>query len=113
MSRKSVDAWNSTSILNHVFNTHEKESENLQCELMTMHLAPSKAGLKSVQFIKSRLGDQDYTWQGEFRYWVWERNGWRVFVSNTKGIGFEVDESLTKEQAFTAWHDFLSQIGAR
>lgn len=70
------------------------------------------AKMRPVAFMKSRLGRQDYCFTGEFRYWVWEDDaGWRVYVSNHKGIGFEVDASLNLDEALKAWEDFQKRVG--
>jgi hypothetical protein len=76
-------------------------------------------GLRPVEFVKQRLGKQAYCWTGEFRYWVWEGEargfegemvGWRVYVSNQKGICFEVEQGVSGLQATQAWFDFLEEL---
>lgn len=63
-----------------------------------------------VQAHKNKLGKQNYCWNGEFRFWIWETESWRVFVSNTKGICFEVLDSLSYEEAWNTWKDYLNRM---
>jgi len=65
---------------------------------------------RSKRSHKERLGEQDYTWVGEFRFWVWETSDWRVYANNHKGTCFEVREDLTDEEAFAAWDDYLQRV---
>ena len=60
-----------------------------------------------------KLGTRDYTFTGEFRFHVWDRpdEGWRVFVSNKKGVCFEVAEKASPEAAWTAWESYARAIG--
>jgi hypothetical protein len=67
---------------------------------------------------KELLGKQAYTFQGFKRYWVWENleERWRVYVSNTKGIGVEVicakDHRTPSEQdALAAWTAYRKAVG--
>lgn len=77
-------------------------------DMMQMHAAPVEMGLRPVEYAKRTLGRQDYTWVGsEFRFWVWERDKWRLFVNNRYGITLEVDAGLTKNQALDVWKFFL------
>lgn len=65
-----------------------------------------------VTIHKAKLGKQAYTHTGEFRFWVWEKVGlWRVFVSDIKGICFEVPENFNANQALKAFYDYLSMMG--
>jgi hypothetical protein len=68
-----------------------------------------------VRHFKGFLGKQDYTFTSEAKSYVWESKDvpglWRVFVSNKKGIYFEVSENASIETAKIAWNDFLSKIG--
>ncbi len=66
-----------------------------------------------VSYHKDLLGTQTKTFVGEYRYWVWETNLWRVIVSNIKGICFEVPENSTKESALLAWDDYKSKMGLK
>lgn len=71
-----------------------------------------------VSFHKQRLGKQHYCFTGEYRYWVWERSfkdsgkeiGWRVYVSDKKGICFEVTENCHKGDIRLAFADYLSAL---
>ena len=88
----------STPIINYIFNWTDEEMKNLQDELMEMyrHTRPT------VTFHKNKLDKQTYTWIGEYRYWVWEGNNWRVYCSNKKGTCFEVAVGLSKPQVIDA-----------
>jgi hypothetical protein len=52
-------------------------------------------GLPSVRFYKALFGRQTRCMQGKYRYWVWEHisDEWRIYVSNIRGMGFEVSKS--------------------
>lgn len=105
---KKKQEWESTPIINYVFSWTDKEADNLKEELMAMHFMPRRK--PPVEWMKSKLGKQSYTWVGEYRYWVWEQNFWRVYVNNEKGICFEVKYELTKEQVQDQWSDFKQKI---
>jgi len=112
MPRKRVrQTWESEAFINRVFKLavdDQPRYQEIQTQLARMHTASSREG--SVPFHKERLGDQDYTWVGEFRFWVWETPDWCVYANNHKGTCFEVREDLTDEQAFAAWQDYLDRI---
>lgn len=80
-------------------------------ELGALHTAPLGAGLEPIAFHKARLGRQSYTWLGEGRMWVWETDTWRAYVSDWKGIAFEVRADLSDEEAFAAWDDYRARLG--
>lgn len=66
-----------------------------------------------VKAHKEVLGRQDRCVTGsEFRSWVWEndREGWRVHVSNKKGICFEVSTSLDAAGAWRAWTMYVRRF---
>ena len=65
---------------------------------------PTKMSL--TKFIVSQLGPPDFQWVGEFRYLIWERPRYRLFVNNTKGFCIEVPQEYNREQALVA----LAQI---
>ena len=63
-----------------------------------------------VRVHKNLFGQQSYCWAGqESRHWVWELGGCRVYVSNTKGIAFEVESDHDRETAIQNWKKYLSQ----
>lgn len=64
-----------------------------------------------VDHHKAKLGKQSRTFNGEFRYWIWETGTWTVFISNFKGVGFEVPEASTKKTALDAWADYKERMG--
>lgn len=62
-----------------------------------------------IELHKNRFGRQSYTFTGEYRYYVWDRlteDGWRVYVSQFKGVGFEVLPTATPDQARVAWQKY-------
>lgn len=115
MSRKSrVEAWDSTSFMNYLFeiarDCGEEEYKEIQKQMMEFHGARRKHPqegkiLSCVEYAKFRLGEQDYTWTGSHRNWVWERGDWRLFVNNTQGFSFEVRDGLSLEKARAAWDE--------
>ena len=64
-----------------------------------------------IQIHKDHLGKQTKTFQGEFRMWVWVRPNWTVYVSNIRGICFEVPEDTSPEKAWEAWREYRKEIG--
>lgn len=102
--------WESTPIINYVFEWSSEESKVFQDQLMAIHCLHHTKGMKPVEFFKTCLGRQNYTWTGEHRNWVWEGLGWRVYVSNIQGIGLEVMCDLKKEHVQAAWADFRARI---
>lgn len=67
---------------------------------------------KLVEFHKEKLGKQSYCFQGEYRYWVWDYGGWRIYVSNRKGIAVEVDLSYDADQTMDALRVYWELVGA-
>lgn len=71
------------------------------------------SGKSPVQFHKEKLGRQSYCYQGDYRLWVWELTPKsRVYISNHKGIVFEVAKEVEKEEALELWSSYLKQIDA-
>lgn len=64
-----------------------------------------------VDFHKQKLGRQSRTFNGEFRHWIWEMGAWTIYVSNFKGVGFEVPECSTVKSALAAWEDYKERLG--
>jgi hypothetical protein len=66
-----------------------------------------------IELHKDRLGRQSHTATGEYRYYVWDRlaeDGWRVYVSQFKGVGFEVLPAATPDQARAAWQNYKRRL---
>lgn len=80
---------------------------------MRMHMACHDQGFKGtlVEFFKSKLGRQSYTWVGYSRKWVWETPDWRVYVNNNDGIALELRYDLSLTEARAAWEDFAAKLG--
>ena len=68
-------------------------------------------GLDLVGIHKTILGRQTRTFTGEFRHWVWETPKWTVYVSNFKGVSFEVPEDATLKTAWAAWWAYRKAMG--
>jgi hypothetical protein len=84
--------------------TYLRESINLYAKLR-------EAGKTLVAIHKERFGRQSYTFTGsEFRFWVWERDGYRVYVNNRKGICLEVQPETTPDEALRLWHRYREDI---
>jgi len=65
-----------------------------------------------VDYHKARLGRQNRTFfNGEFRFWVWEMGVWTVYVSNRKGVCFEVPEMASKRSSLESWEDYKERMG--
>ena len=65
-----------------------------------------------VDYHKAKLGRQNRTFfNGEFRFWIWETGSWTIFVSNHKGVCFEVPEMSTKKSALEAWGLYKEAVG--
>lgn len=58
---------------------------------------------------KEKFGRQDYCLTAYRRYWVWEFEGYRVFVANGYGIGLEVETDLTDTEALEKLDDYIAQ----
>jgi hypothetical protein len=109
--KRARQNWESEAFINRVFTLmpdNQPLYREIQADIMRVHRASSKLG--AVPFHKERLGNQDYTWVGEFRFWVWETTEWRVYANNHKGTCFEIRADLTDEEAFAAWNDYLTRI---
>ena len=67
-----------------------------------------------VDLHKKIFGPQDYCFSGEYRYWVWHDPGdrYRVFVSNRRGIGFEVNVKLVKtaSEGLILFEEYASKL---
>jgi len=67
----------------------------------------------TVESHKLLFGKQSFCWTGEFRHWVWDLDDYRLFVNNTKGIGIEVPEGTTRDEAFDTMFSYLKTIGVK
>jgi len=93
---------------------HDRQAQKLQVRLTWFHSdvsdACEEAGVNLVKYHKSHLGKQDYCVNLEFRMWVWDREGYRLYVSNQKGICFEVPPTASVEDVSTALGDYLWDV---
>lgn len=81
-------------------------------EAMELTSRQMTSGESLVDYHKRKLGPQHTTFTSEFRFWVWEdeENDWRVYVSNKKGVCFEVSADLTSDQARVAWSIYREKM---
>ena len=105
------DRFKSQPILNFMQMWTSDEFDTVHREIMKMYMFPRSVGQRPVEFMKSRLGRQAYTWTGEFRFWVWEGDDWRVYVSNIQGISVEVRATLSASDAREVWKRFAEKLG--
>lgn len=64
-----------------------------------------------VKFHKKVFGKQTYCWNGEYRYWVWEFDKWRVYVSNHMGISLEVEPDLSLPETIEIIRKYWAALG--
>lgn len=68
-------------------------------------------GRNYVRFHQQRLGPQDLCWNGsEFRFWVWDKPSYRLFVSNKKGVCIEVDYNAPKESIWEIFENYVKDV---
>lgn len=104
---KPIDSTPPTNILRNL-----KWNRNYCLEILDVHTKGRKQSGKHVGWHKQVLGRQDTVFSdGEYRLWVWARGDWQVFVSNRKGIYFEVREGIDPKGARAAWRDYLQTMG--
>jgi len=110
MKQSRIDMIDTSPLVNFY---NEALFANFQKEMMAFMRAPHDAELSCVDWVKSKLGRQDYTkvTGHEYRYWIWEREHWRLFVNNTRGMCFEVEVGLTPQQAYDQWNSFRRLLG--
>lgn len=65
-----------------------------------------------VEAHKEAFGRQTYCWSGEFRHWVWDFGKWRVYVSDKKGIGIEVEPDVELEETMAILREYWQKFGA-
>ena len=118
-SRARRRGWASDPIFNRIMNERRSrrpceplEQDPWYVELTRVNEAAALAG--PVDFHRMHLGRQSYTWNGsDARMWVWETDAWRAYVSNSKGVCFEVRWDLSDEDAFAAFEDYLRKLKLR
>ena len=69
-------------------------------------------GKQAVKFHKEKFGKQSYTHVGFSRWWVWEFDGAKVLVGS-RGIVFEVEETLSVENAMDKWEQYFNKMMGR
>jgi len=101
--------WDGATIESLIYN---RDFSQAKCDDMFKRLyALMRVAKPPVQWHKNRLGKQTKTWVGEFRFWIWEGENWRVFVNNTKGTCLEVKLDISKEKVLVAFEDYMTKVG--
>jgi hypothetical protein len=81
-----------------VAETDYRKSVPMQNLLYAIQFKLGSLSTNLVTLHKAKLGSQARCWYGsEFRQWVWERPGCRIYVSNKQGVSFEVLPDITWE----------------
>lgn len=63
-----------------------------------------------VKLHKAVLGPQNRTFQGKYRYWIWQGDTWTAYVSNKKGIVLNVSSDCDASDAWNAWRSYLETM---
>jgi hypothetical protein len=64
-----------------------------------------------VELHKSRLGRQHRCFTGSgCRFWVWRGSGWEVYVSNIKGVCFEVRRGMDAADAMRVFATYQEKM---
>jgi len=79
---------------------------DIRDDFIKRYIALCHGTMKPVERHKLKLGRQDRTWVGEYRYWIWEEDDFRIYVSNIKGVGFEVPVNFSSARAMQAWERY-------
>jgi len=108
VKKKSRFDWTSIPIMNYYDLLNEGEQETILDTFKQLATLTQEEG--EVEFHRNRLGKQKLCWTGEYRFWVWEGDDWRVFTSNVSGMYFEVKSSITTKQAWAAFMDYLGRV---
>ena len=87
--------------------TTTKEAKEFLANFMQLAMTKNEA---TVPLLKRKLGSQKRTWVGEYRFWIWEGENWRIYGSNIKGLCFEVLPELTPTQALKAWREVFQKL---
>jgi hypothetical protein len=110
MSNWNYNRWNSTPISN-IF-----QFDKISYEEFIKSYSALESSIEGdiVKYMKNMLGKQDYTFTSEVRSYVWESKDipelWRIFVSNKRGLSFEVKYGADINTANLAWTDFISLL---
>jgi len=102
--------WESDSLINLLRGEEYDVQRSCVDRMITLQSIIGLSYEGSVNFHKKRLGKQNYTWNGEYRFWVWEGPNWRVYASNICGTSFEARAHLTPTEALQALQDYFSKI---
>lgn len=101
-----------TPIENYAWNEpRSPDTEFFREEMMDIMRLSHIHNVRPVQYFKSVLGKQSYVFLGSERMWVWERDNWRVYVGNNKGICLEVPLGLAPGEWKTSFHSFRQHLG--
>jgi len=109
--------YQGSDIQNYMFSLNQRKRsepttrDRVYWEVAEMMCEPRRWKLTPVEYFKQQLGRQDRTWNGEFRYWIWERRNWRAYVSNLRGISIELPAGLSEPEWLKCWADVRASLG--
>jgi hypothetical protein len=115
MTKSRVEDHETTPIINIIRVSQDavrKWQGDLLSDLEEKMANPPTIGLVAKH--KAKLGKQLTTWVGgseNRRFYLWVGENWRIFVHDRQGVGFEVNEGLTVEEAMAAWQTYRSLMG--
>jgi hypothetical protein len=104
-----LDSRPTTDGINLMLTEHDSSRYTSQLHAVYKFLKPIGKGLVNAH--QCLLGRQDFCWTGtEFRFWVWERPTYRLFVSNPKGVSLEVPVDATRNDVLDALEQYRCDI---
>ncbi len=120
--KRAVDSIGTESVINY-FNCHfnlpgsEMEEASRYAERVWELTSAVHMAFKSGQYVsghKEIFGKQDYCFTSWHRYWVWHgpNDRWRIFISNKRGIYFEVNSDLiaTLPEAIECFEEYAERV---
>jgi len=114
MTKKKFNKERHTvSAINHVFGDKEATAEyqrRMIYNVLSRNLSGGQGN--SVNRHKRIFGRQDYCYfNGEFRFWVWDFQDWRIWVNNQKGVSIEVDPNFGLTQTMSTLRSYWDRMG--
>lgn len=91
--------------------SHNRECcDEYMCRMITGYYS-KVSNNKHIEAHKEAFGPQSYCWNGEYRFWVWDFNTWRVYVSNQQGVSIEVEYGTSLEDTMNILRAYWNKIG--
>lgn len=97
------------SVLN-VIHRNKNTSDGYLKLMMDAHQFCHENGLRPVQMHKKKFGKQKFCFVGEFRYWVWDIDILRLYISNQRGICFEVKTGTTSQKTMEVLEKYYKML---